>query len=176
MNAILNFLRDSGTKIRTTHPLRQLVAFALFALLATCAFVGTVVKPDSTRVLYYFPDTFTQKDSLEIRHIPRLKSPTERFRLYLDEMLLGPVHQDRLALFPPTVRVTSAFIRGRDAYVNLSSQAVDTGDESLRWADVYRVFKKNVFTNFRNIARIYIYIDGQEVYAEEPPLDAKTKK
>lgn len=176
MNKILHFLKDSGARIRTTHPVRQIVAFTLFVLLAASVFITTAAKPDRNRVLYYFPDTFTQKPLMEVRYLPRVKTVSERFSLYLDEMLLGPVHQDRLPLFGPSVKIQSAFIRGRDAYVNLSAQAVETGSESLEWTNVYQVFQKNVFTNFRNIARIYIYIDGQEVYPDEPLVDARTKK
>lgn len=176
MNQIINFLKDSGARIRTTHPVRQLVAFTVFALLAASVFISTVARPDRYRAIYYFPDTFTHKDSMEVRHLPRQKTVNGRFTLYLDEMLLGPFHQDRLRLFDSSVRIKSAFIRGRDAYVNLSAEAVQTGSDALEWTDVYRVFQKNVFTNFRNIARIYIYIDGQNVYAGEPGIDARTKK
>lgn len=176
MNKILSFLKDSGTKIRTTHPIRQIVAFSVFAIFSALTFISAAAKHNPNRSIFYFPASFSSNVEMEIRYLPREKNQNDRFRLYLDELMLGPSDQQCDPLFTPEATLLSSFIRGRDAYINLSAEAVQPGSDTLKWSDVYRILKKNVFTNFRNIARIYIYIDGQEVYVGEPPVNVKTKK
>ncbi len=176
MNRIWTFLKDTGEKIRLTHPVRQLTAFAFFALLVTIAFFRTVALPDTVRSLFFYPNSFTHKVEMEVRHLPRLRADDDRLSQYLDELLFGPVMTDHDPIFSGLPRVESAFIRGHDAYVNITAEALERGSGEIPWPAAYELFKKNVFTNFRNIARIYLYIDGQEVYADDSSADATTKK
>ncbi len=175
MNRIFRFLRNTGEKIRLTHPLIQIVAFCAFAALLSAAFIHAAAPPRAIRSVFYYPDTLTKKTRIEARHLPRQKTADDRLVRYVEELLLGPIEEDRDPLFSGRVSLKSAFIRGRDAYIDLSAEALERGEKEIPWPDARDLFLKNVFTNFAKIARIYIYIDGVEVYGGTS-ANAESKK
>lgn len=175
MKTFLIFLKNTGAKIRLTHPVGQIVAFALFAALFFMIFMRSLTDPYPYRAVFYYPEKLTGATKTEIRHLPRPDSRDERFNLYLQELLLGPVNADLVPIFNGITRVKSAFIRGDEAYIDLSAGALERDRGVALWPIARDLFKKNVFTNFRNIAKLYIYIDGQEVYGESL-VNVKPKK
>lgn len=175
MNMFLSLLNNTGSRIRLTHPIRQIVAFTLFTAVVTYIFARSLTLAYPNRAVFYFPSNLTGSMKTEIRHLPRLSSTDACFNQFLDEMLLGPVHANLLPLFGDSTRVKSAFIRGKEAYVDLTAGALEWTDGSIEWPDAREIFKKNVFTNFGNIDKINLYIEGQEVYGAAV-VDAKPKK
>lgn len=175
MNRFIRIIRETGEKIRLTHPLIQIVAFGAFAVLLAAAFIRVASLPYGTRSVFYFPDTLTKKVRIEARHLPRQKTADARLAQYVEELLLGPIEEDRDPLFSGRVSLKSAFIRGRDAYIDLSPEALTRGEKEITWPVARELFLKNVFTNFAKIARIYIYIDGVGVYGSTS-ANAESKK
>jgi hypothetical protein len=174
-NALVSFLKDAGEKIQNTHPTLQIVSFGVIAGIMFVLFVSVLARPDARRSVFYFTETRTGKVRTEIRYLPVARTRDERLALYSREILLGPVHQDLAPLYNPGVKLEKAFMRGRDAYIALSADALVPGPGVTESKKAYDLFKKNVCTNFRNVAKIYMYIDGIEVYSDIPAADAKTQ-
>jgi hypothetical protein len=95
---------------------------------------------------------------------------------FLSELLLGPMHPEYLPLYSRETQVRSAFIRKHIAYIDISADALSPVKTIVSQEKAYELFKKNVCTNYRNIDKIYLYIDGIEVYPETPIASAKTNK
>ena len=98
-----------------------------------------------------------------------------RLNLYVSELLLGPMDPGYIPLYNHGGHLSRCFMRGKDAYIDLSAEALLPGIAVLPTDAASEVFKKNVFTNFRNLDKIYLYIDGIEVYSENPYAGATEK-
>lgn len=150
-----------------THHHSQLWPFLALLFVVFILSVTLLVRPGSDRRVFFFPDEQTGRIRTEIRYLPSARTRDEAFVRYVNELLLGPVTPRVLALYNRPATAQSVFIRGRNAYIVLSDDVVVPGDDTADHFTAYTLFKKNVFTNFRNIARIYLYIEGNEVYSRE---------
>ena len=166
---------DLAVKIRNTHPIMQLVAFsvcmAVIFFLAVSSFAGPPVR----RSVFFFEDAKNGAIRTEIRYIPRVHGRDARLGRYVGELLLGSMNPDYAPLFNPGVRLERCFARGHEAYIELSPESLVPGGGVTESKKAVELFKKNVCTNFRNVARIYLYVDGTEVYSENPYVDAGSK-
>jgi hypothetical protein len=59
--------------------------------------------------------------------------------------------------------------------VHLSAPAFEGADESMPPDERFEIFKKNVCTNFRNVDKIHLYVEGIEVYSQNPFENASSK-
>jgi len=89
---------------------------------------------------------------------------------------MGPIDPAYSALFDRAVRPLRCFIRDDRAYIDLSPEAEDYLASGVPPETAFKYFKKNVFTNFRNVDMIYIYIKGIEVYSSDTGVTASTEK
>lgn len=174
LHALRSFLVEKGEKIQRTHPVVQLASFGVCAGILFLLFLGVLVGPSTRRSVFLFQERRSGKVRAEIRYLPNARTADTRFALYAGEVLLGPERQDSVPLFNRGTKLESAFLRGRDAYVALSSEALMSEPGVAPVREGCQLFEKNVCTNFRNIAKIYLYIDGIEVYSGNSDDDAKT--
>lgn len=139
-----------------------LTALAIFFILLLSVNIGDSKK---TYVLMFFNQK-TGKIVKEKRALLVPKSKEERLTIYVEDLLLGPESPNLVSLFTPETTVKTCLLRDKFAYIDLSREALETKDDFLGLKDSVNLFKKNVCTNFKNIAKIYMYIDGIEVYSE----------
>ena len=172
MKQLYGFVVKTGKTLRETHPVVQGVAFAIFVLTLAIMFFGIVFSPDTDRFLFLFPAVSTGKTGTEVRYLVVEQDENTRLGRFVDELVLGPQTPGYRPVFADTVRTRVCFIRGKDAYIDLSAGDTAFLAETTTPEQTFEIFKKNVFTNFRNLAKIYLYIDGIEVYAENPYADA----
>ena len=172
MKKIYGYLTKTGKTLRETHPAVQAAAFFVFLATIACIFFVVVFVSPSRRHLFCFPVEQGTVLQSEARYLAKTDDENRHLMQVVDEILLGPLTPGCASLFPAPVRTVHAFIRDHEAYIQL------TGDEAAFIGNnpppdrAFEIFKKNVFTNFRNLAKIYLYIDGIEVYAEKPYADA----
>jgi hypothetical protein len=138
--------------------------------------ISALFHPSTDRSLFYFPESGKNGVSAEVRYIPHARGADARLSLYVAELLLGPGAPGLLPLYSRNTAVRAAFVRKGSAYVDISAEALSAGDSPVSQEKAYSLFKKNVCTNFRNIDKIYLYIDGIEVYSGQSDADAKVKK
>jgi len=172
MKKILAFLINTGEEIQNTHPALQIIAFSVCASILLLVSLPMSVRPATLRSVFYFNETATGTTRMEVRYLPKVRGTDARLSLYVNELVLGPVNPLYTPLFAPRVRVLRCFVRDHAAYIDLSAEALEAGGGTLFSAKEAELFKKNVFTNFGNVDKMYLYIDGIEVYSEIPELGA----
>ena len=170
---IIAFLKNSGEKIQNTHPAIQIGSFLVCAALLAVVFITLLFRPASTRAVFFFPETGTAKVRTEIRYLPAEHGLDSRIALYVGELLLGPMNHGYTALYDTDSRIVRCFTGNKALYVDISSEALESGTGSVPPDTAFSLFKKNVFTNFRNLDKIYLYINGIEVYSSNTYADAE---
>jgi hypothetical protein len=167
---IRTFLKNTGEKIQATHPFAQIVSFCVCAGLLMLILVSTLFHPWTDRSLFYFPEATQKGISAEIRYIPHASGADARLEQYVSELLLGPGTPGVLPLYSRNTFVRDAYVRKGAAYIDLSADALSPVSTPVPQEKAYALFKKNVCTNFRNVDKIYLYIDGIEVYSGVPDV------
>lgn len=168
MKQFYGFVLKTGRTLRETHPVVQGAAFAVFVLTLAIIFFGTVFSADAGRFLFIFPYGTRSTAGTEARYLNPGKDDDSRLERFVDELVLGPLTPGYRPLFSGKVRRNTCFIRGNEAYIDLSAGEDAFLNDKMLPERTFVFFKKNVFTNFRNLAKIYLYIDGIEVYADNP--------
>lgn len=176
MKKIIDFLKNTGEKIQNTHPLMQIIAFSACAAIFLFVSVSLAFRPSVKRTLFYFTEAASGTTRMEVRYLPKVRGTDARLALYTGELVLGPVNPGYSPLFRKDVRVLRSFVRSHAAYVDLSVDALENSTGKVWTAEDQTLFKKNVFTNFGNVDKIYLYIDGIEVYGEIPEIGVELKK
>ena len=85
---------------------------------------------------------------------------------FLSDLLLGSLGREHIQPFASKCSLGRCFVGGSAAYIDISAADFDKAVSDPLFAYKCELFKKNVFTNFKNIDTIYLYFDGVEVYAE----------
>jgi len=124
MKKILAFLKDTGEKIQNTHPFMQISSFLACVFLFALMGIGFLFIPDTTRAVFFFPDTRTGRIHTEIRYLPEAKGRDARLTRYVEDLVLGTGLENCIPLFNRGTRLLGCFVRGADAYVNLSADAL----------------------------------------------------
>ncbi len=166
VNGVKARTRSTVNGYVTTHSTAQCVALLAVAALLLVLAGSILFAPHKTRAVYYFPVSKTGAVRTEIRYLPRVKTLDRRLTQYVSDLVLGPENPLFEPLYDKGTKVTACFIRNGSAYIDLSGEALTPDTVTTSSERAYELFKKNVCTNFRNIARIYVYVDGIEVYSE----------
>ncbi len=176
MKHLVHLVKKSKTFVTSNHTTRQVVFFTIFSVSIIILSLVVLSRQPVNRSVFYFFDRSNVRVRAEVRLLSDQETLDGRLLQYVSELILGPIHDASVPLFPSGTTVESAFIRGRDAYIHLVGPVVDVVDERISFYETWRLFEKNVFTNFRNVARIYMYANGIEVYGGDHSADAEFKK
>ena len=176
MKQSVDFVEDMTVKIRNTHPVVQIGAFGVCMAVLLLVSIGSFAGPPVRHSVFFFQNAKNGAISTEVRYIPRVHGRDARLSCYVSELLLGSMQPDFIPLFNPGVRLNRCFARGHDAYIDLSSEALLPAAGVTESKKAIALFKKNVCTNFRNIDKMYLYIDGIEVYSRNPFADVQSSK
>ena len=175
LDIVLEFLKNTGEKIQDTHPFVQIVSFLTCFGILFVLFISILFTPHLRRSVFYFQDAENGKIRSEIRYLPTAKGRDAKVALFASEVLLGPETPSLKPLFNPGTKIVDCFVRKGAAYINLSSSALLPGASVTDSRTASKLFKKNVCTNFGSLDKIYLYVDGIEVYSENPYADASEK-
>jgi hypothetical protein len=150
-----------GTLSQVFVVLVMAVLFALSLLL----FVQK--RPGPRRVFYFagFEGTETQK---EVRFLAR--NPVQGdVRLFVDELLLGPLTNGYQMLFVPGTKAVMCEEDKRTLYVDLTMdlEAFFAPERTaLPWEEGAALFRKNIRANFPALRDVVLFINGKELEGE----------
>jgi hypothetical protein len=176
MKQSVAFVEKVAVKIRNTHPVVQITAFGVCMLVLILVSFTAVAGPPVRRSVFFFENAKNGKIRTEVRYIPRVHGYDAKLSLFVSELLLGSMQPEYAPLFNTGVRLERCFSRKGSAYSELSSEALLPEFGVTDSSKAFEIFKKNVCTNFRNVDKIYMYIDGIEVYSENPYAGADAKE
>lgn len=187
MKQILEFFRNVGAtlsrvfgpsieRFHSAHRGIQRIALGVCVLIFLTFFISFLVHSGQVRRVYYFPDAQSGKPRAEARYLPRQRGVEASLVVYVRELILGPMNPNAHALFNRGTHLSSCFLRDGAVYADLSAEALfpEKGVAEIREAVFF--LKKNVCTNFRNVDKIYLYIDGEEVYRDDPVVAPVSEK
>ena len=140
-------------------PYGAIIVFLATLLFSFCRYLTNM---PGTRRVFYFESLDTNKISAEVRYLPS-KAVQGKERLFVDELLLGPMTNRFRPLFSAGTKSEFCFVRGRTLYVGISKEAVQISPEAADIKKGLELFKKNILKNFTNIDTIMVYIDGKGV-------------
>ena len=103
---------------------------------------------------------------LETRYIRIQPDVESSVKLYIADLLLGPITERCRKLFPPKTDVSSCFIRGSSLYLDLSKDALYTDEQTMEIENGVYLLKKNIFANFPSITNVIVFIDGKIAFEE----------
>ncbi len=141
---------------------------AIIALIA--AFLVSMlfwqIENKGTRRVFLFESKANPRElSYEVRYLRKLPGKNA-VQQYVDELLLGPVSPQGRLLFPSETYVRSCFLDGRVLYIDLSEEALQLlPTEASGTVFAIEILKKNLFTNFKNVGIINVFIMGNRVEA-----------
>lgn len=145
----------------------------IFAFVFAGVFFGSLIVSGAAfyfykyhcRQIFYFESYDSSRICTETRYSEK-KSGDEEIKAFVDDLLLGPMTNRFKFLFSPGTRTEFCFSNGKELYVGLSKQALFVNSETFNMKQNVSLLRKNIVKNFTNINKIYIYIDGKSVFAE----------
>ncbi len=141
------------------------VIFLILLSFAVSLFLWKIDSKGSRRVLVFESKTNPGGLSYEVRFL-RKPLNKDAVNQYVDELLLGPVSPQGRLLFPLGTKANSCFIDGNVLYLDLSEEALQIfPSEVSNTAEAVKILKKNLFTNFKNVDIINVFIMGNRVEA-----------
>lgn len=173
MNKIQQIFNIIVEKIRLMQKSRKIILVSASVLVLIALAVLVFARPERQKFMFFFP---LRNDSsvirTETRYLPAYTDLNRSFNGFISELLLGPFSHEYIPLFNSDSRVAQAFVSNKAAYVNISSKTIEPEEDIADYEIAWELFKKNVCTNYRSIGKIYLYINGIEVYSENPTADA----
>jgi hypothetical protein len=141
-----------------------LVGIMLVSLLFYLLYPGK----KANRILFFPKVSYTSADKSpvlknESRTLPQLATTEENIRLFVQELLLGPVHPELAGFCPAGTKLVSLFLKGSNLYLDLSAELLETAGvkQPLTIQDKLALLKKNILFNFHNVKDIHIFLNGQ---------------
>ncbi len=126
------------------------------------SFISWKVGVPGKKAVFVFESADMKSLSVERRFLKCGKADS-KIRIFVDELLLGPVSEHCRPVFYSGTKVISCFERNHVLYVNLSSDLLyaDSGTDFSKKIDI---FKKNIRINFPSIKEVELFVDGNEPF------------
>ncbi|MGN0730048.1 GerMN domain-containing protein [Treponema sp.] len=118
------------------------------------------------RQIFYFESYESSRICTETRYAEKKKG-NDAVRFFVDELLLGPMTNRVKFLFSPGTRTEFCFLSGKNLYLGFTADALFVNSETFNMKKSVSLLHKNIMKNFKNIDRIYLYIDGKPVLWED---------
>ncbi len=117
-------------------------------------------EPPVPHVLFFAGPT----DELvgETRYLPRRDGRSDRFRLLVNELILGPRSRDHGAVLPRSTEVRGLTLGSDTLYLDLSAAALlDEPGAGLQGADRLQALASTLLFNTPWLRRVWLFVDGQ---------------
>jgi hypothetical protein len=136
-------------------------ALLFFFLVSLTLFLFFGGKRD--RRYFYFPDNKYLAMDAEMHYVPAGKSREKDMKIFLSELVLGPVDIALAPLFPEGTRIRTLVFRDGVLYVDFTRQILDFQDKiPLTLPEILTATEKNINSNFMGIKKIIFTIEGRE--------------
>jgi hypothetical protein len=133
-------------------------------LLAGAAVVSNhFAKRDRERTVMYFSSFGEDDVCAEVRYLPN-DPEVDRYALYVDELVLGPMTNRYKKLFAAGTKVEFCSVEKGVCYVGLSREALFPTKETSDIQTGIELLKVNIVKRFTEISTVLVYIDGRSVY------------
>jgi hypothetical protein len=142
--------------------LKKLCVF-LFCIAAAVIVVFSAACRQGDRRVFYFPSFDDDKIHTEVRYLPH-ESTQGDVRLFVDELLLGPLTNRYRILFSQGTRVLSCIQNGGTLYLDLSEEALFSIEPAPPIRSAVEILEKSIKKNFPSIKTVAIFIDNKRVY------------
>ena len=142
-----------------------LIGLALLSIVIFILIQG-VLKPWGERYVFYYPALNNASIKKEIRYLKSKEKKEGKIALFISEYILGPTKPQLSGVFDKHTQIISCILRDKTLYISLSGHALEPLFKEIDYLEAKNLFKKNVCTNFKNIDKIYMYIDGIRVFEE----------
>ncbi len=120
-------------------------------------------QPGKVRTVFYFHSLDSDSLCTEIRYLP--KNPVQGdVALFVEEMVLGPMTNRFVPLFPLDTKIDFCFERDGKLYVGLSKEALKFTPQNADIKEGVNLLKQNVLRKFTNINAVLVYIDGKSAF------------
>jgi len=115
------------------------------------------------RRVLWFPDATASSVQAEWRFVPDRDSPQESIRVFVEELLLGPVRLGSVVFVQPGTKVQSVVLdEQKRLFVDLAGENFVSLDETGRSVEeVIQLLQQNLMHNFRFLREVQITVDGQ---------------
>jgi hypothetical protein len=146
--------------------MRKKIAILVGLIAMTAAAIAVLLFLDSRpgdRRVFSFLSYDDDKIHTEVRFLPT-ESVQGSVRLYVDEILLGPLTNRYRLLFTQGTRVLSCIQSGSTLYLDLSEEALFNIDPAPPVQDAVEILEKSIKQNFSSISTVEIFINGKKVY------------
>ncbi len=143
---------------------RSLVLLSLWVVLLVASGLYFAGNPgDMHRRVLWFPDATATSVQAEWRFVPDRDTPQESIRVFVEELLLGPVRLGSVAFVQPGTRLRSVVLDdNRRLFLDLAGENLVNLDETGRSVEeVIQLLQQNLMHNFRLLRDVQITVDGQ---------------
>ena len=147
--------------IRKHLALAVIAIFCLFTLVFSLWRYG--VNDFGERRILYFKSMDTSATVCEDRFI-RVDGGMDEVSAFVDELLLGPMTNRFVRLFPLGTKAEVCFLQGDTLFVDLSADALLSSPETCTVKEGVRMLKENIVKNFTNINTVDVFIDGMSAW------------
>ena len=124
-----------------------------------------LIQTNSNRRIFLFESLDDDKVHIEIRYLPKIEKE-KQIQQYIDELLLGPLHDRYRPLFSRNTKILSCFQRDNVLYLDLSEEAILQSGISSETIKAVELLEKNIKKNFHNINEVILFMMGVEVYTQ----------
>lgn len=179
MKKILRVFNNIQNKIVHIFNSGRLLGIFLVSTIFLSLLCVSLFNASGIRYIFLYPNLDTSnpnasKLKAEVRYLASKENKEEKILAFIAEFLLGPINPDLSPVFNTTTLLDSCILRGKNLYVAISEKSNATFSNTFNYRFSYDLFKKNVCTNFKNIDKIYVYVDGIAVF-EDKTLVSESK-
>lgn len=145
---------------------QRLICLLLLGCIAGAVFLSYAAGQKYRRLLFYFQRTDGQTIGTEERYVPHSAARHPAVTV-VEELLLGPFRHEFLHITDPDIPVNRCFVRKDAVYIDLPAQVLSPRVKTSDFHTAYRLLKKNIVTNCKDIRTVYLYIDGVPAYQKD---------
>ncbi|MDR3284840.1 MAG: GerMN domain-containing protein [Treponema sp.] len=143
-------------------PIRQKILFAVFAGLLAVSVYFYIHDRSGARRMFYFPSYDGVTLYTEVRFLPKAPAQGD-IRLFVDELLLGPLTDRCRPLFSQGTRTLSCVQQAHTLYLDLSSEGFFSDGAAVPVREAVEILGKNIKANFPLLDTVEIFIAGVKV-------------
>ena len=148
--------------IRTkSEKIVSFLCICAFFIALAASLVCWCVFQKKHRYVFYFPSYGSKNLCTEVRFLPN-KAVQGSEKLFVEEVLLGPMTNRYIRIFPRDTELSYCFLKNKVLYVGFND-AVLTGVDGMTIKESIDIFKVNIVKNFTFINKIDVSIDGKSV-------------
>lgn len=139
--------------------------FSMLTIIAVFAAVifFVLLEDRHERYVFFFKNSLNSKIETEVRYLLKQDiKPKEQ--AFMEDLILGPVNHDCYPFLVPDMKLRSCFSRNGVLYIDFPGTVMERIGQGFDSEDIAILLRKNIFTNFKDINKVSVFIEGKEIY------------